>query len=114
MPARRSGLVATAVLLAHIAGTCHAQGYGQAPDPELRQALTEAAADEPGLGDRFAAEVWLLDMSGRLSRFMPDASERLAFLRAVHREASRASLQPELVLAVIEVESRFDRFALSR
>jgi soluble lytic murein transglycosylase-like protein len=87
---------------------------GQQPDPELRKALTVAARDTQSFKDRFAAEVWLLDMSGRLTRFMPDVKERLDFLRAVHREATRANLQPELVLAVIEVESRFDRFALSR
>ena len=95
-------------------GTVHAQGKSQEPDPGLRKALASAARDKQSFKERFAAEIWLLDMSGRLTRFMPDVKERLDFLRAVHREANRAGLQPELVLAVIEVESRFDRFALSR
>ncbi|MCP5149486.1 MAG: lytic transglycosylase domain-containing protein [Ectothiorhodospiraceae bacterium] len=54
-----------------------------------------------------------MDMSGRLSARMPDPRERLVLLRHVHREASRTGLPPELVLAVIEVESNFDRFAIS-
>lgn len=112
--ARHASLVASTLLLVFLATAIRAQGSGQAPDPALREALTEAAAADSALPGRFATEVWLLDMSGRLARFMPDSTERLAFLHAVHREASRANLQPELVLAVIEVESRFDRFALSR
>src|SRR5690606_5057031 len=65
-------------------------------------------------GGRFDAEVWLLDMSTRLAPFLPDPAERLALLRLVHAEARRAGLKPDLVLALIEVESRFDRFAISR
>lgn len=63
--------------------------------------------------DRFDAQVWLVDMSGRLARRMPDEQERLEFLRLVHRESSRTGLNPELVLALIQVESNFDRYALS-
>jgi soluble lytic murein transglycosylase-like protein len=89
-------------------------GQGQAPDPALRMALAEAAGTSSSFHDRFQAEVWLLDMSNRLQPFMPDTQERLSFLRAVHRESARARLPPELVLSVIDVESRFDRFAVSR
>jgi soluble lytic murein transglycosylase-like protein len=42
-----------------------------------------------------------------------DPKERLAILKTVHYEARRAELDPELVLAVIDVESRYDRFAIS-
>ena len=37
----------------------------------------------------------------------------MTLLTRVHQEASRAELSPELVLAVIEVESNFDRYAVS-
>ncbi|WP_156498667.1 lytic transglycosylase domain-containing protein, partial [Oleiphilus sp. HI0079] len=40
-------------------------------------------------------------------------TERVAFLKMVHAEASRAGLEPELVLSVIHVESAFNRFAIS-
>jgi soluble lytic murein transglycosylase-like protein len=52
-------------------------------------------------------------MSRRLRRQVGDVSERLEILKVVHSEARRARLDPELVLAVIDVESNFDRFAIS-
>ena len=52
-------------------------------------------------------------MSRRLQKKIPVADARVSFLKSVHREALRAGLRPELVLAVIETESNFDRFAIS-
>lgn len=86
---------------------------GQA-DPKLRQLLTEAIEASDSFDDRFDAEVWLLDMSGRLQPFLKNEKQRLELLRAIHREATRAKLVPELVLAVIEIESRFDPYAISK
>jgi soluble lytic murein transglycosylase-like protein len=83
------------------------------PDPHLRTILVAAIEDTDSFDDRFDAEVWLTDMSRRLARQVPDAEERLHILKAVHREATRAGVEPELVLAVIDVESNFDRFAIS-
>ncbi len=83
------------------------------PDPDLRNILAAAIASADSFGDRFDAEVWLTDMSRRLARQVPDATERLHILRSVHRQATLAGVQPELVLAVIDVESNFDRFAIS-
>jgi len=83
------------------------------PEPELRQLLQEAISSDAGFEDRFDAEVWLLDMSQRLAPFIEDPKTRLNLLKRLHYEATRVNLPPELVLAVIEVESRFDRFAIS-
>ncbi len=83
------------------------------PDPELRRVLREAANASDSFGDRFDAEVWLTDMSARLERQVADPEERIEILTRVHYEAQRAELEPELVLAVIEVESNFDRYAVS-
>lgn len=85
----------------------------QQPDPELRKLLQEAINSPNGFQDKFDAEVWLQDMSTRLSHFIDDPKERINILKSVHYEAKRANLEPELVLAVIEVESHFDRFAIS-
>ena len=85
----------------------------QTPDPELREALRVAANTADSFDDRFSAEVWLADMSGRLERQVPDPDERMRILTRVHYEASIAGLEPELVLAVIEVESNFDTYAVS-
>lgn len=81
---------------------------------ELRALLTAAIDEADSFEDRFDAEVWLLAMSTRLAKFLPDAEERLELLRHVHREARRVDLKPDLVLALIQVESRFDRYAVSR
>jgi soluble lytic murein transglycosylase-like protein len=85
----------------------------QAPEPELRDLLQRTVSEADSFVDRYDAEVWLLDMSTRLSRYMPDAEERLTLLKQVHHEASKAGLKPDLVLALIHVESRFNRFAIS-
>jgi soluble lytic murein transglycosylase-like protein len=85
----------------------------QQPDPELREVLRTAASDAASFDDRFDAEVWLTDMSRRLARQVRDPEERVELLTLVHREAARVELPPELILAVIEVESNFDRYAVS-
>ncbi len=82
-------------------------------DAELAAALRAAAASATTFEDRFEAEVWLKDMSARLGSRIEDPEERIRVLRGVHREAARVNLPPELVLAVIEIESNFDRFAIS-
>ena len=85
------------------------------PDDDLRALVREAVVAADSFQDRFDAEVWLLDMASRLAgrRNAPAPEETLELLRLVHREALRAALRPELVLAVIDVESNFDRFAIS-
>jgi len=83
------------------------------PDPELRKLLQQAINSPNGFQDKFDAQVWLQDMSNRLSLFIEDPKERIPLLKTIHYEAIRANLEPELVLAVIEVESNFDRFAIS-
>ncbi|WP_137886610.1 transglycosylase SLT domain-containing protein [Pseudomonas sp. 2FE] len=85
----------------------------QAPEPELRSLLQRMVAEADSFEDRFDAEVWLLDMSTRLTRYLPDAEERLTLLKQVHREASKAGLKPDLVIALIHAESHFNRFAIS-
>lgn len=92
-----------------------ATGYlpRQAFDPQLRDTLMTAVAQSNSFEDRFAAEVWLVDMSLRLQKRIPQPEQRMQLLRLVHSEATRAGLPAELVLAVIDVESRFDRYAIS-
>jgi len=86
----------------------------QPVDPKLRQLLTDAINSSESFDDRFHAEVWLLDMSSRLEQFIKDEKTRLSMLKQIHLEATRASLQPELVLALIEIESHFDSYAISK
>jgi soluble lytic murein transglycosylase-like protein len=82
-------------------------------DPELRKLLKEAIESDAGFEDRFDAQVWLLDMSRRLEAFVADPKTRIEMLKQIHYEARRVDIEPELVLAVIEVESYFDEYAIS-
>ena len=84
------------------------------PDADLRDVLEKAIGDADSFQDRFEAEVWLMDMSTRLKSRVPDDHERLELLKNIHYEAKRADLAPELILAVINTESNFDRWAISR
>lgn len=117
MVARRASVAtraAFAVLVLLISASAVAQtADSPAPDPQLRARLMQAVDAADSFEHPYDAEVWLLDMSSRLAGILPDESERLDLLRRVHSEARRAKLAPELVLAVIEVESRFDRYAIS-
>ena len=85
---------------------------------EVRADLQSSIADRPaprhGFSNSTAAVNWLAEMSQRLEKKMPDFRSRVDFLRTVHFEAIRAGLDPQLVLALIQVESRFRKFAVSR
>ena len=63
---------------------------------------------EPADGQR-----WLEEMDKRLEKRIPDRQQRLELLRTVQYEATRARLDPQLVLGVIEVESGFRKYAVS-
>jgi soluble lytic murein transglycosylase-like protein len=85
---------------------------------EVRSGLQASIADRPAPRHAFtnsaAAVNWLTEMSQRLAAKIPDFRSRVAFLRTVHFEAVRAGLDPQLVLAVIQVESSFRKYAVSR
>ncbi len=83
------------------------------PDEALRSVLEKAIGESDSFTDRFEAEVWLMDMSTRLKSRMPDDAKRLDLLKNIHYEATKADLPPEMVLAVIHVESNFDPWAIS-
>ena len=105
----------TAILLTVLLATCPplaAADRGE-PDPALIALLRVAATEVDSFPDHFDAQVWLTDMSARLERQVRNPEERIEILKRVHFEATRAELPPELVLAVIDVESNFDRYAIS-
>lgn len=86
---------------------------GEAPDEELLALLKKSVGSANSFQDRFDAEVWLLAKAGPLERFIEDKKKRFELLKKIHYEATRAGLQPEIVLAVIEIESGFDPYAVS-
>lgn len=86
------------------------------PDDNFRQELKSLLEEEHSFVDRFEAEVWLKDMSKRLEKRAPHIpeDERFTILKLAHKYAKSFNLDPQIVLAVIEVESNFERFAISR
>jgi soluble lytic murein transglycosylase-like protein len=101
-----------ALLLANSSGLLAATL--ERPDNELRDHLLKVISEADSFKDRFDAEVWLMDMSTRLKPLVPDDAERLELLKNIHYEAIKAGLHPEMVLAVINVESNFNPWAISR
>jgi len=83
-------------------------------DPTLLEKLAATMAERYEESDRFDMEVWLHASDQRLARFVGDPRERLEILKLVYREAHYQQLDPDLILAVMHVESAFDRFAISR
>ena len=79
----------------------------------LRSAIAERRPPRHAFDNPLQAADWLSAMSQRLERRLPDIATRLDFLRSLHYEASRAGLDPQLVLSLIEVESGFQRYAVS-
>jgi soluble lytic murein transglycosylase-like protein len=117
---RRTGLQA-AVLAAALqyaaAAGAGAQVYEDLADSvrhSLSAALADRAVPELVFRQREDAHKWLSEMSRRLARRIPDRKQRLELLRTAHFEALRAGLDPQLVLGVIEVESHFRKYAVSR
>jgi hypothetical protein len=82
-------------------------------DPVLKERLQLAVADTHSFDDKFDATVWFTDMALRMEKRVPDPNERMEILQYVHQEAQRVDIPPELILAVIDIESAFDRFAVS-
>ena len=83
----------------------------------VRAALHSAVSDAPptiAIGDAGERERWLEEMSNRLSKYLPDPVARKELLTAIHYEAIRAGLDPQLVLGLVHVESRFKKYALSK
>lgn len=91
--------------------------WGNTPPPAvddaLRQLLKQSVEEADSFDDRFDAEVWLMSMTPGIGRFIKDPQEQFRILRLVHREATRANLPADLVLAVIQIESAFDPYAVS-
>jgi soluble lytic murein transglycosylase-like protein len=122
---RRQCLLRTAALgSAAWLGTGLVHAGGQLEEPladSVRTALSSAIANSappvPEFNDtekRLAYLRWLGAMSERLKKRKPDFQTRIEFLQTVWYETRRAGLDTTLVLGLIQVESAFRKFAISR
>jgi soluble lytic murein transglycosylase-like protein len=85
-------------------------------DPELRGIVAQAIASADCFPDKFDSAVWFTMMEPRLRRIVKDPDERMQILKTTYCEAHRPGeqrLPPGLVMAVMDIESRFDRWAVS-
>ncbi|MGH8736901.1 MAG: transglycosylase SLT domain-containing protein [Burkholderiales bacterium] len=103
-------------LLAPLPVLAGAQLYEPLAD-SVRATLSAAVSDRPPPTLNFRrpedAHRWLFEMSRRLAKRVPDRAVRLQLLKTVQYEATRAGLDPQLVLGVIDVESKFRKYAVS-
>src|SRR6202162_3875483 len=83
----------------------------------VQNSLHRSVSDYPAPHLVFTTDIegwaWLADMSSRLAAKMPDWPTRRDFLVTVPHEASRAGLDPQLVLGLIQQESNFRKYAVS-
>jgi len=80
---------------------------------QMQQSISDQPIQQTVFSHDVQAQTWLQQMSQRLKSRIPDAESREDFLRTVFYEASRAGLEPELVLGLIQVESGFKKYAVS-
>ena len=80
---------------------------------QMQQSISDQPIQQSVFSQDVQAQAWLQYMSQRLKSRIPDAESREDFLQTVHYEASRAGLEPELVLGLIQVESGFKKYAVS-
>jgi soluble lytic murein transglycosylase-like protein len=114
----KPGKFALAGLLLGAAGMVHAGGQIYEPMSAsarayLSKSLADVAVTEVSVLKAPEAQSWLAEMSGRLAKRIPDAETRAEFLQTLYYEATRAGLDPELMLGLIQVESGFKKYAVS-
>ena len=112
----RRALTLLALILAATLGARFAHA-DQQRDAGLREVVAHAIAQAECFTDQYDSAVWYKLMEPRLRAILANQSERLEILKQVYCETHRpgeSRLPPGLVMAVITVESRFDRWAVSR
>ncbi len=88
----------------------------QQQDPGLKAVVQQAISEAECFTDHYDSAVWYTLMEPRLRRIVKDKDERLTILKQVYCETHRSGktrLPPGLVMGVIDIESRFDRYAVS-
>jgi soluble lytic murein transglycosylase-like protein len=113
---RLAWLASSALLAAALLGVAPVVRADAQRDPELRAIVANAIASAECFPDKFDSAVWYTLMEPRLRRVVKDQAERLQILKTTFCEAHRPGeqrLPPGLVLALIDVESYFNRWAVS-
>ncbi len=105
--------MASLAALPALAGNQQYEPLAASTQAGLRASIADQPAPRHGFSNSIAAVNWLTEMSRRLDRRMPRFEARLDFLRTIHYEATRAGLDPQLLLAIVQIESGFRKYAIS-
>ena len=102
-------------LLSHcaLAGNQAYEPLSASVQAQLHAAISDQAAPFLAFDTVEEARTWLDAMSKKLERRIPDLRTREEFLVTVHYEATRAGLDPQMVLGLIQIESNFRKHAVS-
>ena len=105
-------------LLLQLASVCYAgnqqeEALSASVQAMMQKSISDQAAPRLIFDNQDEAKVWLDEMSSRLKKRIPDDNYRMDFLKSVHYEATRAGLDPQIVLGLIQVESAFKKYAVS-
>ncbi|WP_246038512.1 lytic transglycosylase domain-containing protein [Chitiniphilus eburneus] len=107
-----SMVLACTALAAH-AGAQREEALSSSVQSTMQRSIADGAQPRLVFADPREGEAWLAEMSERLAKRIPDEFMRRKILVAAHYEATRAGLDPQMVLGLIHVESGFNRYALS-
>jgi len=80
----------------------------------MHHSVADRASPRLTFDSQAEGAVWLFEMSKRMEKYIPDDITRQDFLMTVQYEAARAGLDPQLVLGLIQVESKFRKYAVSK
>ena len=108
-------LLCTALISADmaVAGNQREEPLSNSVKALMQKSISDLASPRLIFASETEGQAWMSDMSQRLAKQLPDATYRQEFLRSVHYEATRAGLDPQLVLGLIQVESGFKKYAVS-
>jgi soluble lytic murein transglycosylase-like protein len=111
----QAALAAVSIISANaLAGEQQYEPLSASVSAALHRSVADNASPRLAFADEGEGRAWLAEMSKRLEKRMPDVRGREDFLTTVHYEATRAGLDPQLVLGIIQVESNFRKYAVSR
>jgi soluble lytic murein transglycosylase-like protein len=112
----RLGAALVSLAAAGSAGSVSPAAVLPQQDPELRAVLQQAISEAQCFTDKYDSAVWFTLMEPKLRRYVKDHDDRLEILQTVYCESHRKGvtlIPPGLVMAVLDVESGFDRWAVS-
>jgi soluble lytic murein transglycosylase-like protein len=96
-----------------IAGNQKEENLSNSVKALMQKSISDLGAPKLIFANEAEGQAWMTEMSQRLKKRLPDQTYREEFLRTLHYEATRAGLDPQMVLGLIHIESGFKKYAVS-